>query len=102
MTSQWYDHRLGQPLRNQRVCECCDQSAVLHVFECPAFNELRATFDDVIDPVPDNNLDAYMLSTNNHGNNAYKWCHLAEYITKYYHMRDERMARTDPLPVYLT
>jgi hypothetical protein len=91
--------------RTQRVCQCCDQSAVedeLHVFECPAFNELRATFNDVIHPVPDNNLDAYMLSTNNHGNNAYKWRRLAEYITKYFHMRDELIARTHPVPVHVT
>jgi hypothetical protein len=59
--------------RKDRVCQCCEQSAVedeLHVFECPFFHALRADFPDIISPVPDNDLDAYMLSTNNHGSNA--------------------------------
>jgi hypothetical protein len=84
--------------RSERVCQCCEQSAVedeLHIFECSAFNDLRDNFHDIISHVPDQDLDAYMLSTNNRGNNAYQWRRLAEYIFKYFQQRDELMSHVD-------
>jgi hypothetical protein len=56
---------------------------------------IRADFPDMINPIPTNDLDAYMLSTNNRGNNAYRWRQLAGFVAKYFHMREQHMSRED-------
>ena len=76
--------RAGQP-RSARHCNLCDmhiREDELHVFECPAYAELRAEFADVVATIASTSptVDIDMRMMMDKGNDAHAWQRLAMFV----------------------
>jgi hypothetical protein len=79
--------------RNARICPVCSMQAredEAHIFECPAYQDLRTEFQDVVNTVdtvaPD--LDTQVYAIMNKSNDAHAWQRLALFAYKSYKLRN--------------
>ena len=82
--------------RNNRLCKCCDNQVredEAHVFECPAYADLRAEYADILPiGIPVQEIDIWMRTYMNHGNNAHSWRRLADLLIKIMAVRESIVA----------
>ena len=76
--------RAGRP-RSARHCSLCDmhiREDELHIFECPAYTDLRTQFADVVSNINSSSptVDRDMRMMMNKGNNASAWQRLAMFM----------------------
>ena len=89
--------------RSQRVCKCCDMDMVddeRHVFECPAFAELRAQHSPVPTLLPYKQLadpDKAMRECMDLGDDEQRWRALAAFLAKHMAMRRRVLEDTPAL-----
>ncbi len=89
--------------RNERLCECCDQQCVedeLHVFECPAYAHIRASFADLIPvptpPCPEAYMRAFMNPTQ-----PTQWPRLADFLIRVMTERTRILTVRNEFPIQL-
>ena len=76
-------HAPNRRPRQFRLCRCCDAGAredEMHVLDCEAYRDIRATYADVFDVPHDPNPDAFMLHVMNPGHDARAWSRLANLL----------------------
>lgn len=88
--------RAGLP-RSERHCMLCDMQVredELHVFECPAYADLRTEFEDVVSTIDSTSatMDDDMRVMMNKGNDAHAWQRLAMFIYRVMKFRATALA----------